>query len=56
MNHLSACKRQAVETKRSQRNMNCATDQGKASLTTTAALDLLQDIRKRKIVSTGKNI
>jgi len=52
MNHLSACKRQAVETKKSPRDMNCATDQGKASLSTTAALDLLQDTRKRKIAST----
>jgi hypothetical protein len=48
MNHLSACKRQAVDTKRSQRDMNCETNQGKASFTTTATLDLIQDYQKKK--------
>jgi hypothetical protein len=48
MNHLSACKRQAVETKRSRRDVNCATDQGKASLTTTTSLDIIQDYQKKE--------
>jgi hypothetical protein len=48
MNHLSACKRQAVKTKRSQRDMNCVTDQGKESLATTASLDLIQDSQKKE--------
>jgi hypothetical protein len=48
MNHLSACKRQAVETKSSQRDMNCATNQRKASCTTTATLDLIQDLPEKE--------
>jgi hypothetical protein len=33
MNHLSACKRQAVDTKRSERDMNCATREEAAVVT-----------------------